>query len=197
PAVEPAPPRASDPPAWADDETLPSPPRGAADRAERGRGALALALSIATVIAIGASMWLASSRHAVVDAPADVRARDASSPWTKHATSRTVDAELPPDAEVVASAEPDTIELSVRSVPAGAEVVAPGDVVLGTTPCAVRLPRAAQTLRLELRAPGYKTLVHELVPLADRALDVTLERKPVPRPASKRRTSDDLEEPFR
>jgi serine/threonine-protein kinase len=108
----------------------------------------------------------------------------------------------PPATEAPAppTAAPATVAITLAGTPPGTEVLGPGGVVLGAAPGTLRLARGTNPVRIELRAPGYRPLTHELTPLADGTLTLTLEpvaRPPVAKkPPPRKPTKDDLEDAF-
>ena len=85
--------------------------------------------------------------------------------------------------ESVAAREPPpprpTVDATIESAPAGAEVVLGGDV-LGTTPFRGRIPRSGREIRLVIRLAGYADRTIALRATAPIHERLTLARKPPP-----------------
>ena len=80
------------------------------------------------------------------------------------------------------------IELVLRTNPPGADVLR-GAERLGATPLTVRLPRSDEAIALTFRHAGYRDAAREVVPSADKELEIVLERRaaaPGPRVAHTR-----------
>jgi serine/threonine protein kinase len=174
--------------------TLPSPSRSSESRvttASSGQPArLVWAGAVGLLLLLPPTVWW------LTRSPADEPRSEPRATAAPVAPAPEVRAAEAPDASVAPDAGPATVALSLTTTPPGAEVVSPEGAVLGRTPCTVRLQRGSEPVRLELRAPGYRTLVRELVPTADGLIDATLEKRPAGRPSPKRPKSDDLEDAF-
>ncbi|MGE0396242.1 MAG: serine/threonine protein kinase [Kofleriaceae bacterium] len=86
---------------------------------------------------------------------------------------------------------PQTVIVTIVGVPEGTEVFA-GGMTVGAAPGPVQLPRDSSTMVLTFKADGYLTASREVTPDKDQSLDVTLKKKP----AAKRKTKDDILDPF-
>jgi serine/threonine-protein kinase len=74
-----------------------------------------------------------------------------------------------------------TVHLAIESVPAGAQVKAPGGDVLGKTPLAVDWPTSDAPVTFELRLAGYRTRQKQTVINGNTRLVIELERAPAGR----------------
>jgi hypothetical protein len=72
-----------------------------------------------------------------------------------------------------APAAPRSVEVSLRSRPAGADVIQ-GTAKLGTTPAKLSFPHGAAELTLTLRKAGHEDKVVKLTPDRDRDLELEL-----------------------
>lgn len=66
-----------------------------------------------------------------------------------------------------------TVSISFESTPTGASVVV-DDVTLGVTPCTISLPRSATRRDVEVRKPGWQTIVEHVTPDVDQRLRVAM-----------------------
>jgi eukaryotic-like serine/threonine-protein kinase len=197
-------------------DTLPSAARGASDsapvRADKPAGGKRITLLVAALGVLSAipAFVLVSkfqSRGEAARAPEQVdvaaRAVEASTPQggevaaialaQERAESSTAARAVQPGA-ATESDEDDhpTVALRVNSEPKGVQIFASGGILLGTAPCAVKLIRGRDPIKLEFRAAGYQPLTREI----NGQIDVALKKKPAIKPIKKKPKSDDIEDAF-
>ena len=183
-------------------------------RAHLRRPVAAFAAGIAVIAAVVATLEMRRGDHAgpalaaaVAQEPVRSELLAAPVPVPESARSESVAAPEPARSEPVAAPEPVrsepavarrrapeppplTVDATIESAPAGAEVVLGGEV-LGTTPFHGRIPRGVRDIKLVIRLAGYldRTIAwHATEPLRER---VTLAHKPPPAAPAKRANDRD------
>jgi serine/threonine-protein kinase len=77
------------------------------------------------------------------------------------------------------------VELVLRTTPPGADVLR-GAERLGATPLTLRWPRSDEAVALTFRHAGYRDAAREIVPSADKELEIVLERRASAAPSAPR-----------
>jgi eukaryotic-like serine/threonine-protein kinase len=190
-------------------DTLPSTARGGSEAntvhagrpAAPGRRVTMLVAALGVLAAIPAAVLitkLQSRGDRVTHAPvvktttaAPVLAQAGDAPIVAAATA-TVAAAAPPATDE----DDEKVSLRVNSDPANVEIYAPGGVLLGKSPCTVKLIRGKEPIKLEFRSPGYVPLTKEFLPQADGEIEIALKKKPTIKPIKKKPKSDDIEDAF-
>ena len=81
---------------------------------------------------------------------------------------------LKPAATVTAPKPPETVEVALKSDPAGAQVVRSDGVVVGVTPVTMKLDKGAPALDVQISLDGYRPEKRTLASDVNRELDVNL-----------------------
>jgi eukaryotic-like serine/threonine-protein kinase len=141
----------------------------------RRRGALTWALVAAPVAAVA---LLAGSRWGGESQPGarGVSSAQVSSAQPVVASAPAAQSSAPPETSPVAAPrETASVSLHVNGAPPSAKIFL-GDTELGRLGQPIALPRAHETLRLNIRAPGFVSRDIAVVPSEDRAISVRLQR---------------------
>lgn len=154
------------------------------------RRSAALPLAVMAVVALVAVVFALPPRGAPKeqgDTVEPAAAKQAPEPKDEPPVAEVEDVEQV--AEVEAPPEKkDVVTIEVLGTPEGAQVIGPGDMVLGVIPATIELPRSAKDVGLRVVMEGYETAEKSIAPLADGSLEVELE-KVKKRKAKKRRIS--------
>jgi tRNA A-37 threonylcarbamoyl transferase component Bud32 len=110
---------------------------------------------------------------------------------TQHEVVPPAPAPAPAPAPVVHEDVAQTVIITVSGVPEGTEVFA-GGMTVGAAPGPVQLPRDNAAMVLTFKADGFLTASHTVTPDRDQALEVSLKKKP----GAKKKTKDDILDPF-
>jgi serine/threonine-protein kinase len=102
------------------------------------------------------------------------------------ALSPIVAPKAPVTATAAPAAQPEDVEIVLRTVPPGAEIFEGAELV-GTSPLPLRRPRSESPLGFTIKRAGYLAVSREVVPSKDRDVEVVLVARPHDKVATARR----------
>jgi eukaryotic-like serine/threonine-protein kinase len=163
--------------------TAPARASGAATAARRRSRAIpALVAGLALAAGVAAMLITMRLREAPEAPPPIAAPAPAPVPAPKPAPAPVP---APPEA-------PRLVTIAISGVPAATEVIVAG-ATIGVAPGPVQLPRGDQPIVLTFKRDGYRLASRTILPEADQALAVRLDRKPAP---PRRPNRDDIDDPF-
>jgi serine/threonine-protein kinase len=138
------------------------------DEVPRSDMPLYIGIAAAAVVLIGMALFAVSRGSA---------ARKKESPPPKVVVVEPAPANPAPPVVAEPKRDPNSVELTLRTVPPGADIFE-GMERLGSSPLSLKRPRGAEPLLLTFKLAGYKDVSRDVLPNRDRDMEVVLMPKP-------------------